>query len=133
MLTVRELPPAEFSRLAHLPIGQARVLDPTQVVVLVVEDDGEIVATWAAFSVVHVDGLWIDPASRQRIGVTRRVVEGMRAALTARQVAEVVTITTAPEVATLAQKVGGTRIPGDLWCIRPSFEGGPLCLLPSRS
>jgi hypothetical protein len=47
--------------------------------IAVVEDEqGEIVACWAAIRVIHAEGVWIAPAHRQRVSVVRRLWKRMR-------------------------------------------------------
>lgn len=120
--TARELPPEEWDRLADLPLGQA-LPDPANAAILVVEHDGVIVAAWAALTTVHLDGLYVVPASRKHPAVARTLVQGMSALLEARGIPQVVTVTQTDEVAALAAHIGGARV-GDLWTIPVPFHGG---------
>ena len=73
MLTTRELPPEEWPRLAGTDLAAwLPRMDPGRFTVLVVEDEqGAIVGTWAFLLVLHAEGFWIDPAHRRTGGVVR--------------------------------------------------------------
>ena len=78
----RELPPEEWGRLAETTCPLAplvRTLDPRYVKIAVVEQDGEIVGTWAALLLVHGEGLWIADDHRRYGIVARRLWRMMRA------------------------------------------------------
>lgn len=82
-LTSRVLPFEEWGRLADTDLGPclgAMQEHPEKVQVLVVEDDGVIVAHWAVLFVLHAEGIWIAPAYRKRVGVGRRLWKAMHEA-----------------------------------------------------
>ena len=73
-MTVRELPVAEWSRLAGTELERvAPLFTPHETRILVIEQDGQIVGTIAAWLAWHVDGLWIHPTYRRRGDVFRRL------------------------------------------------------------
>lgn len=75
-MTRRLLPVSDWYRLAETPqLGPIWQHLPANARVVVVEDDGAIVATWALLPVVHVEGLWIAP-SHAAAGVP--LLRGMR-------------------------------------------------------
>jgi hypothetical protein len=90
---------------------------PEASAVAVVEIDGEIVATWAVMSVIHLEGCWIAPEHRRHPAVVKALVTAMFNLLRERAIPQVVTITQTPEVGALAAKLGGQKIPGDLWIL----------------
>lgn len=72
-MTTRILDATEWARV---PTDLQAVLPhvvPSDAQVLVVEDEGRIVASWAVLRVVHLEGLWIDPAYRGRVSVARQL------------------------------------------------------------
>ena len=115
----RELPAEEWGRIAAagLPLAQA-MPHPDAGAVVVVELDGQIVATWAAMSTIHLEGCYIDPAHRRSPGVVKALVRAMFQALQARGIPEVLTITQDDGVAALAEKLGGQPVPGQLWILK---------------
>lgn len=75
-MNVRLLPRSEWDRLSVTGtpvIGST--LEPEDAVVIVVEDEGRIVATMEAFRVTHFDGLWIDPDYRGNAGLGRKLIK----------------------------------------------------------
>jgi N-acetylglutamate synthase-like GNAT family acetyltransferase len=76
----------------------------------VVEAEGEIVACWALFSMVHLEGCWIAPAQRKNAGVVRRLLAGMTRAARDMGAATVWTSATDPDVADLAARLGAVEI-----------------------
>lgn len=78
-MTHRILLPDEWAKLAHTDLGrQLPLCDPAHTLVLVVEDGDEIVGCWAALTIVHVEGLWVDPTHRKRVSVQRHLWTGMQ-------------------------------------------------------
>lgn len=73
MLRTRILDASEWARV---PVALETLLPhvaPDDAQVVVVEEHGRIVASWAVLRVVHLEGLWIDPAYRGRVSVARRL------------------------------------------------------------
>ena len=70
-LTARLLPFAEWGRLAPTSLVALAALpaEPPDLLVVVVEDAGRIVACWSAFSATLLEGLWRDP---DHAGVRKR-------------------------------------------------------------
>lgn len=66
-MEARILPPSEWTRLDGTDIAKAIPYHHAEdITVVVVEDDGEIVATWAVLRVVQMEGVWIRPDHRKR-------------------------------------------------------------------
>lgn len=113
------LTPADWARLADTPLGQSmpEPLDEASGFVLAVEDaNGMVVATWAAYGVVHLEGCWIAPTHRKSPSLIRVAVAGMFAELRRRGLTQVLTVTQTDEVADLARHLGGVAA-GTLWVI----------------
>jgi GNAT superfamily N-acetyltransferase len=63
----RVLPQAEWSRVAHLDVSMwLPYVAPEDVRIVVLEDGDRIVGCWGAFRVVHLEGVWVDPAYRRQ-------------------------------------------------------------------
>lgn len=110
----RVLPPEEFSKLYGLPLYDTVI--HSQALVVVVEEYGVVIATWAVLNVFHLEGAWIAPAYR-KTSVAGRLVGEMFDALRTTGIPEVLTITQADDTAQLAQHLGGQPVQGQLWII----------------
>jgi hypothetical protein len=109
----RILPPEEWERLAGTEAETVwPVLDPENARVLVVEEDGEIVATWTAMRVVHMECIWVKPSHRGLVSVARRLFMGLREIASAWGARRVWTASLSPEVTGLIERFGGEPIPG---------------------
>ena len=64
-VTRRVLPRDEYWRLAGTDLWAALPTLPENVCVVVVEQDGEIVACIGLVPLWHVEGAWVDPANRR--------------------------------------------------------------------
>lgn len=117
-MTHRELPPADWSRLAHTELGGCLEALPIGTRVAVVEDEtGAIVGCWAVVPYTHLEGVWIAPKqlARGRIGAQLRdAVAGF-----AREAGVGVVLTAAltDDVVTLIEKLGGQELPGRHYAI----------------
>jgi hypothetical protein len=81
-MNARILPPEEWSRLMGVDVAAPvlRYADPSQVTVVVVEDDaGKIVGCLPVLRISHLEGLWVRPGHRN--GTALRTL--LRAALEA--------------------------------------------------
>ncbi len=107
----RILPVDEWPRLAHLELGKAVPhLDPRFTSIAVVEDDsGAIVACWAAITVVHAEGVWIDPAYRKS-SVALRLWRRMKAIVSDLGRSSVLTGCDSPEIARLLERQRATKL-----------------------
>jgi len=75
----RVLPYDEWERVRHTEIGPALdALDPAKTKILVIEDDGEIIATWTEMIVIHCEGVWVKESHRNSAAVVRALFRGMR-------------------------------------------------------
>lgn len=118
----RLLPEHEWTRL---PAEIQQALTPNASVVVVVEDpQGAIVARWIAMNVVHLEGLFAEPAVRGHAVVAKLLLTEMHHVLTFLGIPSVVTIAQDDLVRTLARKAGFVDVPGtlhrwDLPCPQP--------------
>lgn len=124
-MTVRTLPREQWSRVRHTPLGEALPLLPPDTEVLIVEDEaGAIVGTWAVLRYVHVHGFWIADAHRKRGAVLRRLLQGLRAAAERWGARAVMTSAETSDVAELIRRYGGRKLPGAPFVFP---VGGPSC------
>ena len=74
-MSARVLPPEEWDRLddPRLPVPFVPYVNPENAEVVVVEQDGRIVAMMTVFKATHIEGPWIDPEARG-LGVTRSLL-----------------------------------------------------------
>lgn len=108
----RVLPPEEWHRLVGT---EAELLaphfNPEHTRVLVVEDEGEIVATWSLVRVVHAECIWVKPSHRGSFRVVKRLLTIMRDTARAWSVSAVFTGALSEQVEHLIEKFGGTPLP----------------------
>lgn len=112
-MTSRVLPLEEWSRLAGTELDAVWPhLNPETARVLVVEDAGAIVGTWALFHVVHAEGVWIAETHRGKTAVARRLLKAMRQAATEMGAAVVATAALTPDVEGYLATLGAVTLPG---------------------
>lgn len=117
-MTWRELPPAEWGRLAGTEAaGLAHEFVPGECHVLVVEDAGAIVGTWVFLRVVHGECVWIAPSHRRRGSVARRLLAGMRQIVTRMGARAFMTGAITPDVERLITRLHGRVLPGTHWLV----------------
>jgi len=111
-MRTRILPPEEWPRLAGTEAETVWPhLNPDNARVLVVEDDGEIVATWTLMRVVHAECIWVKPSHRGLVSVARRLLMGLREIASALGAGKVWTASLSPEVTDLILRFGGEPVP----------------------
>lgn len=112
-----ELPQSEWPRLTGVgtvdgeDLGKIAAACPADARLVVVEDGGLIVGSWAVMPYVHVEGLWIHPLYRKQGSVGRRLLTGMRQIAARWGVRAVLTGCSSDEVRLLLEKVGGVKLP----------------------
>ncbi len=116
-LTARLLPSSEWSALAGTELDHLSHLSPPPegVLVVVVEQDAQIVACWAAVQTIHVEGLWKREDFRGDLAAGRLLLTTMLDLLRANDVSEVLTSAISSEVEVMLTRIGGSPIPGRLW------------------
>jgi hypothetical protein len=111
-LTVRQLPRSEWSRLDATSLGVQSADLPEGSTVIAVERDGELVACWSGFGLVHyhLEGLGVVPAERGNPSVFRKLLIGMRRHVESLGVPSVWTGARTPEVVGMLATAGAEPI-----------------------
>jgi hypothetical protein len=78
-MSARVLPPEEWSRLGEERAAFYSSVNPEDVRVVVVEDEGEIVATMAVMRMTHWECYWQAPETAGNAGITRALLRGAAA------------------------------------------------------
>jgi len=112
-MIARILPVEEYPRLTGTEAEQLWPHLPESARVIVVEDNGCIVATWTLMQMVHAECIWIAPTHRGSFGVVRRLLGKMRETASEWGVAKVITASLSPYVSNLIRRIGGIRIEGE--------------------
>lgn len=117
-MTSRELPPAEWSRLAETTLGPSlAVLNPAWSKIVVVEDGADIIGAWTAVATFHAEGAWIAPNHQKRGGVARCLRRALKASLAPWSVSAVIVSPSTEAVRALLQR-HATPLPAEeylLW------------------
>lgn len=123
-MTSRILPPEEWPRLAGTELETSWPQLPRDAQVVVVEDGSRIVACWAVFRIVHVEGAWIAPKYRKRSPrITIGLLRAMQRAARAWGADYVWTGACTDDVRDLIWKLGGKPIPFDCYALPiPALE-----------
>jgi hypothetical protein len=113
-LTERELPPAEWAKLADTELGTVwPLLDPHHTRVIAVEDEtGRVIASWAIFPVYHLEGISIAEDYRKHPGVIRALLRLMRSTASDVGATTVMTAAVTEEIEDYITRLGGTELPG---------------------
>jgi GNAT superfamily N-acetyltransferase len=111
-MTRRLLPRDEWSRLdgtesRFLLVAPAGI----DADVIVVEDQGAIVATWVVMRCDHAEGFWIHPAHRGKAAALRSLLAGLQEVAETRGVSTVLTAAVDDQVAEMLRRYGATEIP----------------------
>ncbi len=111
-MTIRELPAAEWSKVAHLDLGQfLAAIVPDSATVLVVEHEGEVIGCWATVTLLHAEGIWVHPDHQKKGSVGRRLWQGMRRIAERYGVSSVITGAVDPSVAAQILRHRGQALP----------------------
>lgn len=107
MLSTRELPSAEWPKLAGTELEAVwPILTPEAKVIVVEDEAGAIVGCWALMQFWHAEGVWIAPAYQKRTSVARRLWLGMRGLAAQAGVARVITAAADDQIVALLDKHG---------------------------
>ncbi len=105
----------------HLPAMQDSELQ-----VMVVEDGERIVGCWGLMPMLHLEGLWIDPAYRGKTSVARRLLSATWAEVKRRAPRWVMTAAADEPVRRLLMRhMGAMPVPADSFVI--PMEGEKRC------
>lgn len=108
-----ELPRSEWGRLVGTPIAEALPAFPPETRLVIVEDGGAIVGTWAFMPYIHAECVWTAEPYRRDGRVARRLLSEMRAAGRAFGVRAMLTAALTDEVRDYIVRLGGQLLPGD--------------------
>lgn len=75
-------------------------------VVVVEDEDGRVIGTWALLSLLHAEGVWIDPAHQRKGAVARKLWTTMRQFVREAGASSVITGATSPDVTRLLERHG---------------------------
>lgn len=127
MLRERLLPPSEWPRLVGTLLDPAWRTFSQSDKVIVVEDDGQIVACTSLSQHWHLEGMWVHPSYRQRVSVGRRLIRTLRALFGALRIGEVVMMATNPRSAAMCRKMGeALELPGEHFAVIVEQDGRPI-------
>jgi len=107
----RELPPAEWWRLAGTDLGAITPhLSPVARIAIVESGDG-VIGCWGLVPMWHAEGVWIAPDHRGRAAVARRLWRHTRAMSLGLGLPTVITGAGTPSVQALLERHGATPLP----------------------
>ncbi len=121
-MRTRVLPESEWSRLPQEWSPTVPHLQPTETQIVVVEDGEQIVACWGVLRLVHLEGLWIDPAYRTKPGVAVRLYRGAMRAVRSMAKGWVLTGASDDDVRGLLDRAGAVRLPMDVYVMPVTGE-----------
>lgn len=116
-LTGRVLPPEEWAAKTMGTPLEGRPLNPACSRVVVVEQDGQVVACVAVLTLVHAEELWEAPQVRGQVGVSRTLLETLVQLLQHEQVPEVLAQSLTDHTDHIFETAGGTPLPGTCYVI----------------
>ena len=100
------------ARVRDTELAGVLPLLPTGTRVILIEDDDQVVGTWAMPRYCHVECLWIHPAHRAGAAIGRRLLLAMRAEAHRTGDRVVLTAALSDQVAALCLAFGGAELPG---------------------
>jgi hypothetical protein len=123
-MTRRLLPPEEWPKLGDTPeLGAVwQLLDPASTSVLVVEDGEKLVGCWAFITVLHAEGVYVDPGYRSNAGVARHLWRGMRECADSLKAAACWAAVDTPQIVALLEAHGAQKFPFDSYVL-PTLKG----------
>lgn len=124
-LTVRELRPVEFYRIAQVEGGPLYGQDLSNAVathIMVAEVNGEIKAYWPVSAVLHLDGLFLAPEVRNHrdviLQLLGQVILFLRESEAQLAFAVIEPDTLGPGTLPMAEKLGLEKVPGELYWLK---------------
>jgi hypothetical protein len=117
MITYRELEPDEF-HLAPREVPGSDVYEAGNSRILAAfNEQGEVVATWTMFAMVHIEPFWVREDYRKSMTILRRMAEHMKAMIKASNIACVYTVVldSTPVLKKFAHWFGGKKVDGTLY------------------
>jgi ribosomal protein S18 acetylase RimI-like enzyme len=105
-MTTRILSRDEWPRLAGTLLEDTWPSLPPNAAVMAVEEGGVILGCVALFPAWHLEGVWIAPEQRGRVGVARRLVNAIRTLAGSLGVREVLMMATTDAAARMCLRFG---------------------------
>lgn len=113
------LPVSEWPRLSQTDAGTPWTrFDPVRDQVLVVEDGAQIVGTVSLVPLLHVEGLWVHPAYRQRDRVLGRLWRGVRAGVRGHGFRSFWSGSVSEQMTAILYRLGAVKVPGFSYVVR---------------
>lgn len=123
---LRVLPPDEWDRIEEPQMKRVLpYLIPEDTRLIVVEHEGRIVGLWAAIKMVHLEGVWIDPAERGKVPIVRKLLQGIWSVARGWNARTCWTGATNDDVRTLIRKLGGEEVACTSYLV--PVPGEPSC------
>jgi len=120
----RVLPLAEYERLSVTGMPPfVPAVRPEDTEVIVVEEDGRIVASVGVLRIPHYEGWWIAPDYRGNAGVIRRLLKGAMQAALPWSSGWVWAAADTDHVRDLMRRLGGVELPVTSYALRLGIEG----------
>ncbi len=105
-MTIRLLPRDEWPRLAGTLLEAVWPTLPEGAVVLVQEEGAAIIGCVALFPEWHLEGAWVAPGYRHRVGLARRFLGAVQGLLRGRGIREVWVMSTSGDAGRFARHLG---------------------------
>jgi len=129
-MQARVLGPEEWlergSKTLAAPLIQ--YVSPENTALVVVEDEGKMVASVAAIRVTHFEGLWMDTAHRGNPGIMRGLLRKATSLAKERGEYWVLAGADGEEMRGFTRRLGGIVLPLDFYAL---WVGGKTCRRPS--
>lgn len=123
-MIARVLPPEEWHRLRDNPISElVEFVKPEDVRIVVVEHDDQIVATWSALRITHVEGVWVHPEHRSA-GVVRSLLRATADATKEWAPVWLMTAAATDEVREILSRLNAIKLPMEPYVLSISEFGG---------
>ena len=88
--------------------------------IVVAEDGGAIVGTWAVVPYLHLEGMWVDPRHRRAGGVLRRLMRGVRSVCRELGILRVLTCSDDAQITKYLFRLGAEQLPGEHFVLETS-------------
>jgi hypothetical protein len=116
-LTYRELTPEEFHLAPREVPGSDVYTAQNSRILAAINEQGEVVATWTMFGMIHIEPFWVREDYRKSMTVMRRMAEQMKRLLKESNIGCVYTVVmdSTPVLRKFAEWFGGKRVDGSLY------------------
>ena len=116
-LVYRELTPEEFAKAPREVEGSEIFTPDNSRIIAAINEKGEIVATWTAFAMIHIEPFWVREDYRGNSRIMLRMTQAMRKMLRESGVQSVYTVVMekTPVLKKFAEWWGAKKVEGDLY------------------